>query len=142
MWCDNEPFLRVDSEYHKHGLTLLKTPIGRGIETSSKVKRLGCSEIGSGIVRQNTQVERLGYAKTCRNHAVTVFGSADCTRDNGRAFSAFNRCRSTWGVLLYFIPRVVGGRCRSCTPSRRPSRTGQRGRRVGCSKVDFAYIQP
>ena len=30
MWCDNEPFLRVDSEYHKHGLTRMTFPPGVG----------------------------------------------------------------------------------------------------------------
>lgn len=30
MWFDNEPFLKVDTEYHKHGLTAMRFPPGSG----------------------------------------------------------------------------------------------------------------
>ena len=30
MWFDNETFLKVDSEYHKHGLTAMRFPPGVG----------------------------------------------------------------------------------------------------------------
>ena len=30
MWVDNESFLKVDSEYHKHGLTALRFPPSTG----------------------------------------------------------------------------------------------------------------
>ena len=30
MWFDNETFLKVDSEYHRHGLTAMRFPPGSG----------------------------------------------------------------------------------------------------------------
>ena len=30
MWFDNEGFLKIDSAYHKHGLTALRFPPGSG----------------------------------------------------------------------------------------------------------------
>ena len=30
MWFDNETFLKVDSEYHRHGLTAMRFPPGNG----------------------------------------------------------------------------------------------------------------
>ena len=30
MWLDNEGFLKVDNEYHKHGLTAMRFPPGSG----------------------------------------------------------------------------------------------------------------
>ena len=30
MWFDNEEFLKIDQEYHKHGLTALRLPPGNG----------------------------------------------------------------------------------------------------------------
>ena len=30
MWFDNETFLKIDSEYHKHGLTAMRFPPGSG----------------------------------------------------------------------------------------------------------------
>ena len=30
MWFDNESFLKIDSEYHKHGLTAMRFPPGSG----------------------------------------------------------------------------------------------------------------